>query len=117
MGRWLLEELPREATNIRLVIAGRPAQNRQGEEDSKFIQSFELSGLDPSEAEKFYLNRFGHQPSQSAPGGAVPDAKVWKRLCEKLDYHPLHIDLARLWAESQVTSYEKLSNTPENEIM
>jgi tetratricopeptide (TPR) repeat protein len=118
VGRWLLEELPRNAGNLRLVIAGRPLENEHEVEiNDEFIQSYKLSGLDPSEAKEFYLNRFGHQPSRLAPSNAVPDAQVWERLCEKLDYHPLYIDLAGLWVKSQVTDYEELSEIPKGEII
>jgi tetratricopeptide (TPR) repeat protein len=116
VGRWLVEELPRDAANLRLVIAGRPLKNgHEGEINDEFVQSYQLSGLDPSEVDEFYFSRFGHQPGQSASGDGVPDAEVWERLCAKLDYHPLHIDLATLWANARITSYQEL-NTEEKII-
>ena len=117
VGRWLLEELPQNAENLRLVIAGRPSNSEQGQENGELIEPYQLSGLNPSDVEHFYRNRFGYDPRDDAPTGAAPDKDVWHRLCEKLNYHPLHIDLARLWADAALIDYTELSHKSQDEII
>lgn len=117
VGRWLLEELPQSTQKLRLVIAGRPPENDQKKENGSFIQPYQLTGLNPSDIERFYQNRFRDELYGDALKGAAPDTDVWRRMCEKLNYHPLHIDLARLWADADLINYNELSYRSQDEII
>lgn len=125
VGDWLLEELPRTVDNLRLIIAGRPNQQSVAREEANRVQRYQLSGLEASDVESFYQSRFerdGHGsaiPIETDMLGVTipPTTEMWKRLCEKLDYHPLAMDLAILWVDSGIATYEELDQIPSGEIV
>jgi tetratricopeptide (TPR) repeat protein len=119
VGSWLLEEFPRDVDNVRLIVAGRPGDPPMPAENSEMVYSYKLSGLDPESTQRFYETRFTYKLAEERLGSTkyVPDSEVWNSLCEKLDYHPLAMDLAIMWVNFDITTYENLTQLSSGEIM
>lgn len=116
VGYWLLDELPRNAPHTRLVIAGR----KQGgtTPDPDLVETYTLQGLNPAYIHYFYQRRYTTEPdTEIAPEANPQEMTVWTQLCAKLDYHPLYLDLARLWADARILDYNTLVTTPKEDII